>query len=510
MHVQHAAAAGDPPFFSANDRSRWATIRALGDDGTYVIDEVISADEKIGWNTIDKVRHAGPDNEFHFYSSKPPLMPTMLSGVYIGIQRVTGWTLKDDTHAVVRAILLLFNGGGWFLFMYFFARMINEVPVRDWSRYYVLACAGFGTFLTTFTVTLNNHLPAAVGVMVALYYVSVIWRKDECPAWMYAVCGLAGAFAVANELPALAFLAAVALLCVIKSFSKTLIAFTPAALLIAAGFFYTNHLAHGTWNPAYGHRSDGEQVATLNGDFADQLSGGQLPASLHAAAQEHFDYKAPSVEIGGWPSTPQELNRWVVRDTISTTQFAILNEKGTDRYSIHAWRNWYDYPNSYWSTANDSGKSNVDKGQSQLAVYAFHMFFGHHGIFSLTPIWLFAFAGMFSLALGAKIAGRFQMRWLGGMALALSIVVIAFYLRRPEMDRNYGGVTSGLRWVFWLAPIWLTCMLPTVDWLANNKWGKFVCYALLVISILSAGYSAQNPWVQPWLYEFWDLTGISK
>lgn len=29
------------PFLSADDRSRWATIRSLGDDGTYVIDDVI-------------------------------------------------------------------------------------------------------------------------------------------------------------------------------------------------------------------------------------------------------------------------------------------------------------------------------------------------------------------------------------------------------------------------------------------------------------------------------------
>ena len=29
------------PFFSANDRSRWATIRALGDDGIYEIDSLV-------------------------------------------------------------------------------------------------------------------------------------------------------------------------------------------------------------------------------------------------------------------------------------------------------------------------------------------------------------------------------------------------------------------------------------------------------------------------------------
>ena len=44
------------PFQSANDRSRWATIRSLGDDGTYVIDHIIfdkQGNRVRGWHTID-------------------------------------------------------------------------------------------------------------------------------------------------------------------------------------------------------------------------------------------------------------------------------------------------------------------------------------------------------------------------------------------------------------------------------------------------------------------------
>ena len=35
------SALGDTPLLSANDRSRWCTVRALVDHGTYEIDEVI-------------------------------------------------------------------------------------------------------------------------------------------------------------------------------------------------------------------------------------------------------------------------------------------------------------------------------------------------------------------------------------------------------------------------------------------------------------------------------------
>ena len=67
------------PFLSANDRSRWCTIRALVDHGTYEIDKVIIKNPAAtnykdkfdkSWNTIDKVRHKGVDGHEHYYSSK--------------------------------------------------------------------------------------------------------------------------------------------------------------------------------------------------------------------------------------------------------------------------------------------------------------------------------------------------------------------------------------------------------------------------------------------------------
>jgi hypothetical protein len=410
---------------------------------------------------------------------------------------------------VVRLVLLLASVLPWAVYLYFVARMINAVPVRDWARYYVLACAGFGTYLSTFANSLNNHLPAAVSVMIALYCVAEIWRKKDSHWSQFFWCGLFAAFAAANELPALSFLAFAALLCVVKSVPKTLIAFAPAALIVAAGFFGTNFLAHGEWRPAYGHRSDGEVVAVVTGDFGSALDQAQLPAEIREAALEQFEFQFPVVEQGAWPSTPAEDKRWVVRDQVSATQFSIVT-RDDSQFEIRVWNNWYDYPGSYWLTTNAESKSAVDRGQESRELYAFHVLFGHHGLFSLTPIWLLSFAGMFALMFGAKIAGRFQMRWLGLMAVFLSLVVIAFYLMRPAMDRNYGGVTSALRWLFWLSPIWLASMLPVVDWMAASKSGKALCFILLFLSAVSALYSMNNPWVHPWLYEIWDLTGLQK
>lgn len=510
LTVKNHEARGDSPFFSANDRSRWCTIRMLGDHGTYEIDQAIVEGQPIDWQTIDKVQHIGADGQLRFYSSKPTLFPTMLAGVYRGVKWVTGKNITDDTLLIVRVMLLLVSAIPWAVFLYFVARMINTVPVRDWARYYVLACAGFGTYLSTFSNSLNNHLPAAISVMISLFCVGEIIRKRDSAHWsLYLWCGLFGAFAAANELPALSFFAFVGLLCGLKSVRKTFVAFVPAASLVAAGFFGTNYLAHGEWRPAYSHRGDGYVAAVVQGDFADDLNASRLPGPIREAAKKSFEFEFPTIEIGAWPSTSKEETRWVVRDQVSATQFSVVQVK-KDNFEIRHWDNWYDYPNSYWLASNADQKSAVDRGQQSLELYAFHILFGHHGIFSLTPIWIIGFAGMFSLMFGAKIAGRYQMRWLGLMGVSITLVVIAFYLARPPMDRNYGGVTSALRWLFWLAPIWLVSMLPVVDWLARTKWGQAACFVLLFISAVSAMYSMNNPWVHPWLYEVWDATGLAK
>ena len=61
------------------------------------------------------------------------------------------------------------------------------------------------------------------------------------------------------------------------------------------------------------------------------------------------------------------------------------------------------------------------------------------------------------------------------------------------------GGTSGLRWMFWLAPLWLLTMLPMADILARRRWTRALALVLLAFSVLSATYPTWNPWTHPWL-----------
>ena len=71
----------------------------------------------------------------------------------------------------------------------------------------------------------------------------------------FALAGFAAAFTAADELPALSFLAALGLLLLLRAPRQTLLAFTPAALVVVAAFFATNYLAHDSLRPPYMHRS---------------------------------------------------------------------------------------------------------------------------------------------------------------------------------------------------------------------------------------------------------------
>src|SRR4029078_12476619 len=81
------------PFLSANDRSRWDTIRALVEHGTYAIDDVIA---EPNWDTIDMVKHQDAAGEWHLYSSKPPLLATLYAAPYWVVYQVANAFRSDS------------------------------------------------------------------------------------------------------------------------------------------------------------------------------------------------------------------------------------------------------------------------------------------------------------------------------------------------------------------------------------------------------------------------------
>jgi len=493
-----ASANGLVPFLSANDRSRWCTVASLVEDGTYRIDrqmQLTAVDPKIKrevrtWQTIDRVRHQGTDGRYHDYSSKPPLFPTMIAGIYAVVRAVTGMSLTSHPIYVGRIVLALTNLPLLWMLLFPTLAIIHRTGRTTWGRIFAGAAACFGTMLLPFSISLNNHLPAAAGAAVALW---VLLDTDRARRWGWLfVAGLAAAFMAANELPALSMLALFGVVALLRSVKFTLLGFAPAVVLVAIAFFGTNWIAHQSLRPAYAHRGNGPLIVELAVDD---------PATPFPDAERVRDalrQAGESIEEPMGILSSEDKGRWMAITQSGNQRYAVLRGKAV--WEIRQWDDWYEYEGSYWTGNRRSG---VDLGEPSRARYLFHMTLGHHGLLSLTPIWCLSLVGAYFWC-------RDEDRTRRALAIAIcvaSLVCLAFYFRRPLIDRNYGGVSSALRWMLWFAPLWLWLLVPAADRLASRGRLRVLGGLLLVGSVFSAASVLDNPWTHSWLYRFWDYLG---
>ena len=319
-----ASPTGDSPFLSANDRSRWCAVRSLVDEGHHEIDRVIEdrdpKTKRRHWRTIDMVQHKGRDGRQHYYSSKPPLFHTLLAGEYWLIQRATGATFREEAFYVARWMLVITNLMPMMLYLLLLARLVERHGSTDWGRVFVVAAAAGGTFSTTFAVTLNNHTPAAVCALLAVSAALPIWSRGERRWPFFAAAGLFSALTAVNELPALALVGLLGASLFWKSPARTLAAFCPPVVLVAAAFFGVNHMAHNSWRPPYSHRGDGPVLATLDASLAEGLADGPMAPALRS----QFAKEGIELSTDALATTRQPGQRWELWDPERQDRFAVV------------------------------------------------------------------------------------------------------------------------------------------------------------------------------------------
>lgn len=157
----------------------------------------------------------------------------------------------------------------------------------------------------------------------------------------------------------------------------------------------------------------------------------------------------------------------------------------------------YNFRNSYW--LNPQG---IDKATDTPWVYFLHCTVGHHGILSLSPIFLWTLWAWLRGYRG-ETSERKTIYWL---SLICTAVVLSFYMTRTA-QYNYGGRTSGLRWMFWLTPLWLAAMIPVLDDGLSRPWFRRSALVLLAVSVFSASFPWNNPWTHPWLFQAMEQAG---
>ncbi|MPZ17952.1 MAG: hypothetical protein GEV06_08580 [Luteitalea sp.] len=406
-----------PPVLIVNDQSRWSTIRALVDTGTYSIGgrfgrrydgthRDVGIVSEPGWWTVDQVLNPTTGR---FYSSKPTLLPTLLAGEYWLLKNTLGWEITTDRTKVARTILLTINWLPFVWSLWLLARVLERHAQTAWARSLVMSAACFGTFVSTFLISLNNHTVAAAGVMFTLYHLLRIQLENRQENWRFAAVGLFAGWTACNELPAASFAAGALLWLSTTSWRRTLSRAVPYAALPVIAYLATQYVAFGDIVPTYG-RAD-----------------------------------------------------------------------------------WYHYAGAYWNHP-----VGIDAVHEPKRVYALNLLVGHTGILSLTPLFLVGWLGMLRWIVrpdGDDVQRRGK-RWLGGLTLAVTVVVFLFYVVRTH---NYGGITSAPRWFFWLGPLWLVTMMGELDRWASSRWGRRVATLLLAVSVASASVTLANPWQASWL-----------
>lgn len=506
--LQVESATGEVPFLSANDRSRWCTIAALAVDGTYEIDEVLEIRDPVTrrrtWYSIDLVRHRGPDGEQHYYSSKPPFLPTLYAGVYFAVRSLTGATLMNDPFFVARLMLIIVNLVPLLIFWWLLMYWLRGEGLGVWATIVTGVFVCWGTYLSTFLPTLNNHLPAAIAVGLSLGCLDrIVLKRDRRLGW-FVLCGLSISFGAANELPALSWMAASVAVLLIVAPRQTLVATLPAMLPVGLMFFATNYWAHGELIPAYAHRDVGERLFEFPIDaplsiekLSPEIVAEQLQSQAIRVSQQTTIRPARRAGVFEFWDAENELRFALRRDGQTAAGQQIIG--------VYEWGDWYDYPGSYWTSERKQG---VDKGEPNRGVYIFHSLVGHHGIFSLTPFWFVTVCGVWVIWRGRETVNFFvDHRLLIAAAItATSLVSIAFYLARPLEDRNYGGVSSGFRWSFWLTPLWIWLAIPALR-AVHSRLGRRLVEVLMLASVFSASFAWQNPWTSPWIMQYWEYLG---
>ena len=396
------------PLQSANDRSRWATIRALTERGEYRIDRYQLDKRDRSWATIDLVAHEG-----HLYSTKPPLFPTLVAGLTTAIERTLGWQLADRTLDVTRLVLLLVNA----LPMTAAIAIIGAIALRYsedcFAPSVVVAAASVGSMHLPFVASLNNHTVGLWGITLALG-ASLLFHSSTRTRTRRLAAAAAGFFAMwgcCNELPAALFGLTIFGWFARADWKTTLLWFAPAALIPLAGFLYTNYVVTGGWKPFYMYY-------------------------------------------------------------------------GTEKYEFYL-----NGRPSYWMQPQG-----IDRNLDSPLTYAMHCLFGHHGLFSLTPILVVALAGVPA----AWTSRRAWVRFWGRAASLLSTAVLLFFLTRTE-NYNYGGVSVALRWMLWLTPLWAVLMIAALGRCRSTGFRVFVV-AALAWSVFSALEPGANAWQQNYLF----------
>jgi hypothetical protein len=377
---------------NANTGSRYATIEALVDHGTYYIDKSQYR------NTPDKFKVGK-----HYVSSKPPVLPTYGAGAYWIYQELTGKTIVSNEGEIVWWVSLC---TGWLahvvflVYLYLFCRLLLK---RQLAIILTVAGGAFAYLGVAYATAINNHSVAASLALVGFYYafrirngVNVHWRH-----WLFSGASLG--ILPAIDLPSLALSAAVGVYLLTYDWKKTLLLFLPCLLPGLVAQLSLSYLTTGSLKPAYGNR----ELKAFSGNYFRSV------------------------------------------------------------------------------------KTGIDALREPKHIYAFNVLLGHHGLFSMTPLFGFSVWEMGRLL-------RRRSRWTPELWVSVTscLIVTIFYIWRTH---NYGGWCVGMRWLIPIMPLFLLYFGLWLDRVRITR----LTWSFVLAAFLVSSFHVQDGLSSPFQFSVW-------
>ena len=429
---------------SWQEESRMATVQTLVEQGTFIIDHTEFN------RTGDKVFI----NE-HFYSDKTPLLSVVTAGAYSILHNVFGLTLDPaicvpaEDFAACRAftptgarftafywLTLIFIGGSASLLVVLFWRALLNVGASGTLATALAVALGLASPIAPYSIVFAGHVPAALCLFAGFMLLITTSGFEACPFPPQSSGGPLGAagFRSREEVnPAKASTPGTfwsGWKFILAGFLISLSANIDLALAIFIGVF-------GLW-----------VLFTRWRKLLPYVLGALVPFAISAA-----------------------INYWAA-GTIVPLYF---DPKA------------YDFVGTVLNTT--MGGTNGFYSLEFGARYTYDMFVGQRGLFSFTPMLIFAFIGMF-VALKQRRQRGLSVAVLGG-----SLVFAAYLILRTD---NFGGLAWGTRWFVPLVPLWWYFAYDAYGVMRNKPrasliW-RLLFWAAVLVSFLTAAQGLHDAW----------------
>ena len=225
---------------NTNVGSRYATVQSLVDFGTYAIDDTQYV------RTIDKVKIGD-----QFYSSKPPLLPTMGAGLYAAYKKLTGRNIVKHEHDVVLLCNLVLVLLPHLLMLFFLFRLSRLMTKSDLGPLVALGGAAFAFYGTGYAIELNNHVPAAMLATVSFYYAYRIRHEIDAKPRHWLLAGACAGLLPPIDLPSLFISTGIGLYLLTYDWKRTLTWFMAGAAPGLIAHFVLTYIQGGSLLPIY-------------------------------------------------------------------------------------------------------------------------------------------------------------------------------------------------------------------------------------------------------------------